>query len=80
MVPFIVGSLNDGSAIFRPGVESNPHTIGVMVGGGLTWGSRLRVNLRLREVSPAGKFSGARGVCWCELQELATESLDQSSP
>jgi hypothetical protein len=46
--------------------------------GKATWGDRLRDNLRLRGVSPTGKFCGGRSGCWCERQELAIESLDQS--
>ena len=61
MVPFTVGSLNDRSATIRPGVESNPCRIEVLVVMA-TWGSRLRNNPRLREVSPTGKFLGGAVV------------------
>ncbi len=60
MVPFALGSLIDQSARIRPGVESNPYRIGLLVGMA-TWGSRVRDNPRLREVSPTGKCLGGRG-------------------
>ena len=45
--------------------ESNPYRIEVILMG-LTWGSRLRDNPRLREVSPTGKtHSALLNQTWC---------------
>ena len=44
------------------GVESNPFRIEIVVGM-VTWGSRVRDNPRLREVSPTGNgYSPRRAV------------------
>jgi len=77
VVPFIVGSHNDRSAIGRQSLESNPDRIEGLMGVS-TWGSRVRDNPRLREVSPTGKFLGGRVCCCCELDELASEPRDRS--
>ena len=45
----------EGFANILAGVESNPFRIEILVGIA-TWGSRLRDNPRLREVTPTGKF------------------------
>jgi len=63
--------------MIRQGIESNPDSI---VMGMATWGSRLRDNPTLREVSPTRKYLGGRGGCRCEPYEIAEESLDRSFP
>ena len=70
-----MGSLKDRSARIRPGVESNPDRIEIVMGMA-TWGRRLCDNPRLRKVSPTGKSLSWRGGCRCEMYELMAKSLD----